>query len=738
MKIVQFLESTISGKITLQQQKDYLSKHEYPKPQEIADAVIFLRAQMSETPYMPNSIDICGTGGSGLKRINTSTISAFLVAASGVPIAKHGNNSSSGHFGSFDLLEALDIPIKLSNQELQMRYHNFNLAFLHAKNFHPVMRHFASVRREIKKPTYFNILGPLLSPVNASKQIIGTSNIDNARLLVEVAKKLGKQRIIAVTGSDGLDEVTLCGHTHIVELNAGKIEEYDISPPDFGVEPVDDFLEISANNSKENIKFAKDILRGNDKTRRSDLVLVNSALALYLAGEAKTLKSGYSKVLKILKSGEAYNILEKYRRPSVLTNIAINDKTRNFAKDQAYKIEIIHQPTLYEGGLIAEIKEKSPSEGILRKNVNYLDMAKQYTRAGASAISVLTETDNFGGSFYKFSRARQGTYLPLLCKDFILRNEHIDKAKALGADIILLIVAMLDRRQLHELYSHAKSKNLQILVEVHSENELIRALELQPKLIGVNSRNLNDFSINKDLFSELADKIPKNIIKVAESGIKNFQDIPVGYDGILVGSEIMKHPFLKLKIKELTGKPLLKLCGIRSIKQAELCEKLDVDMIGINFVPRSHRRVSQELAKEISSACDKTLVVGVFENQAIDEVNKIAKEVGLDAMQLSGSEKDLEKYDLPIIKTIKPNQTKPDQAFLTIIDSAIPGSGRKFDHADIAKYQPSLIAGGITSKIAKKLWQTKHPLGFDSASGIETNGEIDPLKIRDFAKTLFA
>ena len=737
MKVVEFLQKTISGHLGLEQQKAYLLNHPFPDATELAKAVVYLRGHMPEAPKLLGAIDICGTGGSGLNRINTSTISAFVVAAAGVPIAKHGNNAATGRFGSFDLLSALDVPINLSNQELQLRFREYNLAFLYARNFYPIMKHFAPVRAELNRPTFFNLLGPLLSPVDAKEQIIGTSSIDNARLIARACKHLGKDHVIVISGRDGLDEITLSGSTHVVELVDNAIKEYDITPDDFGVKPVADFSEISAANAQDSLRFADDILHNRDKTRRTDLVLVNSALALCLAGKVKNYKYGYQLAKQILAKGLAVQTLENYRRPSVLRLIAARDASRNFAIVKPSDGEIGHKPRRYSGGLIAEIKQASPSEGTLKKNLNYMDLAEIYTRSGASAISVLTEPKDFNGSFDKFSKARAGTHLPLLCKDFILRTEHIDKAKSVGADMILLIVAMLDDRQLVKLYRHASDRKLQVLVEVHSEEELTRALKLKPKIIGVNSRNLHDFSIDRQLFFEITAKIPKGIIKVAESGIKNIKDIPEDYQGALVGSEIMKHPFPKLKIKELTDKPIIKLCGIRSLEQARLCESLGVDMIGVNFVPRSRRKVSAELAREISLQCTSTIVVGIFENQAAPEVNRLAEQAKLSAIQLSGGEENLENYALPIIKTIRPGETKPTAAFLTIIDAEKAGSGKIFDHSSIGPREPSLIAGGITLEIAKKLQKASQPLGFDTASGIESDGEVNLSKIEAFAK-LFA
>lgn len=725
MKIVEFLAKTISGELTLSEQKKYLLENPFPPAGEIAEAVEYLYGQMPEVPELPEAIDICGTGGSGLERLNTSTISAFIVAGAGVKVAKHGNNAASGKFGSFDLLSALDIPVSLSPQELQLRFNEYNLAFLYAKSFHPVMRFFVNVRAELGRPCFFNILGPLLSPIGAERQLIGTPKIEYARLIAEVSKLLGKQRVIVAVGSDGLDEVTLSGPTHIVELTSGNTKEYDIKPEDFGVTPVKGFSEISA-NPEENPVLAEAIINGDDKSRLTDLVLVNSAMALYLAEISPDLKECYRLAKKALDSGLAKKTLENYRMPSVLAKIIKRDTKRDFTATSKQP----ESGKKYRGGLIAEIKRNSPSEGAINSQLDIAKQAKVYEQAGASAVSVLTEPKDFGGDFEDLKLIRKSVSLPILCKDFIIRKEHIDKAKSCGADMVLLIAAILDEEKLGELYDYAYSHGLQAIVEVHTKAELEKALKLKPEIIGVNSRNLHDFSIDMKLFEEFLSHIPKGVIKIAESGISSFKDVSHGYDGVLVGTVLMKHPFPKLKIKELLGKPLLKLCGIREVKDARLCEELGVDMIGINLVPRSGRKVSLEKAKAIVGAVKNTIPVGIFENQPPDEVNELAEGSGIKAIQLSGRENDLSAYDLPIIKTIRTGENRPPEAFLTLLDNEVSGSGKQISLTQIEKFEPSLIAGGVDTVIARKLLSAKKPLGIDTASGIETGGIVDQQKIR--------
>ncbi len=731
MRIIEFLKDTVDGKLSLEEQKKYLEDNPFGSSEEIAEAVTYLYGQMAQAPKLSSAIDICGTGGSGLPRINTSTISAFIVAGAGVKVAKHGNNAASGKFGSFDLIAALDIPVNLSVDELQLRFNEYNLAFLYARNFHPVMKFFAPVRAELKQPTFFNILGPLLSPAQADKQLIGTPKLEYARLIAEVAQRLGKERVIVAVGSDGLDEVTLTGPTSIIELKAGKINEYEINPHDFGLDPVG-LDQLSSNDPAENIKIAKNILDNKGDQSKTQLVLINSAMALYLAGRSEDLKACYKLAEQSLTSKSARSVMENYRTPSVLARIAARDKSRNFSIDS----DLPGGNLKYDGGLIAEIKKNSPSEGDINSKLNIVAQAKLYERAGASAISVLCEPEDFKGSFEDLKKIRQSVSLPLLCKDFFFRKEHIDKAKSCGADMILLIAACLDKNKLQELHDHAEKTGLQAIVEVHTEEDLQKALQINPKIVGVNCRNLHDFSIDMQTFEHLSSKIPEDILKIAESGITTYGDVPEDYDGILVGTVLMKHPFPNLKIKELLGKPILKLCGIRNEDDAKLCEELKVDLIGINFVPRSKRKVNIEKAQQIATWCKNTIVVGIFENQNAAEVNRTVVAAGLDAVQLSGGERNLDEYEYPIIKTIRPGQVKPEQAFLSIIDNDIAGSGHRIDLTKIKRFEPSLIAGGVDLEAAREILKLKSPLGIDTASGIEADGRVDPGKIKQFAELI--
>lgn len=693
MHITTFLKKSIAGDLTLEEQKKYLRTKTDVTPQELAATVKFLQKQMTRKVNFPGAIDICGTGGSGLPRINTSTISAFILANVGVKIAKHGNKAASGRFGSFDLLE------KLEEQKIIPKTPP-NLKFLYARDFHPVMGHFAKARTELGKPTFFNLLGPLLNPANTQKQIIGTAFKDKMQLIAKTCEILGKKHIIIVCGEDGLDEVTLTGKTFVTELINGKISNYTISPEDFGMKKAK-FSEIKGGSPAFNVKICKQILEGKCKTRHQDLVLINCIMAL-----------------KLIKPDFIPQISE-----SDIKNLRKSD--RNFLK------------ALRTGqtSIIAEIKKASPSKGLISKNFDPKGIAQNYEKIGASAISVLTDEKHFQGSFKNLKIAKQNTtHTPLLCKDFIVHKNQIFQARKHGADAILLIAALLSEAQITHFTKLAKTLGMDVLCEVHTLPELKKALKTPVKIIGINNRDLKTFKVDLNNTKKIAKHIPKHITIVSESGIfskKDIQSLPKNINAVLVGTSLMKNPSLTLTT------PKLKICGIRTTKDAKFCEDIGVDFIGLNFVPTSKRYITTNKAIEICKATTNIHKVGVFQNQSIKQINALAPH--LDFIQLSGEEplSFVKKCQKPVIKTIKLKTKKdiaqaekyfPHCAYI-LFDSTEPGSGESANHKLLKNFkQPFLLAGGINIKTLPQAL-AHSPLGVDMASGAETQTKNTPAHI---------
>ena len=210
-----------------------------------------------------------------------------------------------------------------------------------------------------------------------------------------------------------------------------------------------------------------------------------------------------------------------------------------------------------ELSVIAEVKRSSPSKGALATIADPASLAEQYESAGASVISVLTERRRFGGSLDDLDAARSRVNIPILRKDFMVDEYQFFEARAHGADVVLLIVAALSKSQLNDFHQLAEGLHMRALVEVHTNNELERALEIKPELIGVNSRNLKTLEVDPKAFAELLPEIPTELIRVAESGISNRSDVEFaqryGANAILVGEALVKAGDPNLAMRELLG-----------------------------------------------------------------------------------------------------------------------------------------------------------------------------------------
>jgi anthranilate phosphoribosyltransferase len=221
-------------------------------------------------------LDTCGTGGDGKHTFNISTTVAFIVAAAGVAVAKHGNRSVSSKCGSADVLESLGIKLDLTHDKLSACLRDVGLVFLFAQRHHPAMKHVASVRKALGATTIFNVLGPLTNPARASHQMLGVFNVRLVEQLAQVLKNLGSTRAIVVHSIDGLDEISLASTTRVGELTDGNVRTYDITPEEFGLKraSLDAF---KGGDKDENAQILLALLKGETGLRR-DIVLVNAAL----------------------------------------------------------------------------------------------------------------------------------------------------------------------------------------------------------------------------------------------------------------------------------------------------------------------------------------------------------------------------------------------------------------------------------------------------------------------------
>ena len=254
-------------------------------------------------------LDTCGTGGDDTNTFNISTTTALVVAAAGVRVAKHGNRAVSSRCGSADVLEGLGVNLGVTPEVVETCIRESGIGFLYAPLLHSAMRHVAPVRREMGIRTVFNVLGPLTNPAGASRQVLGVYRRDLTGKLARVLQRLGSERAFVVHGSDGLDEITITGPTHVAELRNGSVEEFDLHPEELGLRTAPPEA-IHGGNAEENARIVRSILEG-EKGPRRDVVLLNAGAALLVAGATRDLMWGIRMAQDAIDSGRALQKLEQ-------------------------------------------------------------------------------------------------------------------------------------------------------------------------------------------------------------------------------------------------------------------------------------------------------------------------------------------------------------------------------------------------------------------------------------------
>lgn len=266
-----------------------------------------LKVKVNDTA---NLLDIVGTGGDGAHTFNISTASMFVAAACGARVAKHGSRSVSSSSGSADLLEALNVNINLSPEQIARSIDNVGIGFMYAPNHHSAMKHARAVREELGVRTIFNILGPLTNPAYADNMMMGVFHPDLVGIQVRVLQKMGIRRALVVWGRDNLDEVSLGASTLVGELSDGKVREYDIHPEDFGLRMYAS-RNFQVENAQESKKIVLDALN-NKATPATDIIALNAGAALYAAGKATSIADGLAQAQAAIKSGAARTKLDQF------------------------------------------------------------------------------------------------------------------------------------------------------------------------------------------------------------------------------------------------------------------------------------------------------------------------------------------------------------------------------------------------------------------------------------------
>ena len=262
---------------------------------EITGAAMVMRELSAKVELdMDYLVDTCGTGGEGANLFNVSTASAFVVAAAGGRVAKHGNRGVSSTTGSADVLESAGIKLDLSPEEVVRCIREIGLGFMFAPTHHSAMRHAIGPRKELGLRTIFNILGPITNPAGVKRQVLGVFNGALCRPMAEVLKRLGSEHVMVVHARDGLDEISLATETQVAELKNGEIIEYTIKPEDFGVQSKS-LIGLTVSNAAASLVLIKDALitrRGQHSEKAADIISLNAGAAIYVSGVATTLADG--------------------------------------------------------------------------------------------------------------------------------------------------------------------------------------------------------------------------------------------------------------------------------------------------------------------------------------------------------------------------------------------------------------------------------------------------------------
>jgi anthranilate phosphoribosyltransferase len=280
------------------------------KTAEITGAAQAMRRRMNQINIKRRPlIDTCGTGGSGTGSFNISTAVAFVVASAEVAVAKHGNKAISSKSGSADVLSELGVNIAAPIDVMQSAIEDIGVGFLFAPNYHPAMKHAGAVRRELGLRTIFNVLGPLTNPAGAPRQLMGIFDKNLTQPIAEVLGQLGSERAWVVHGSDGVDELTVCGESYVSEWNGNEVVNHTIHPEDAGLK-LHPEGSMRGGTPQENASQMREIFSGEQDGALVDAIALNAGAAFVVAGIASDLREGVAKANQSIASGAPLNVLE--------------------------------------------------------------------------------------------------------------------------------------------------------------------------------------------------------------------------------------------------------------------------------------------------------------------------------------------------------------------------------------------------------------------------------------------
>jgi indole-3-glycerol phosphate synthase / phosphoribosylanthranilate isomerase len=426
--------------------------------------------------------------------------------------------------------------------------------------------------------------------------------------------------------------------------------------------------------------------------------------------------------------------------------------------------------------IIAEFKRRSPSKGRINQHAEPETVARMYESGGAAAISVLTEEDYFDGSLSDLREVRMATSLPVLRKDFIFDEYQVYESARAGADALLLIVAALDDETLSRLHTITEDElGMDALVEVHSKDELARAVKCGARLIGVNNRNLRTFEVSTEISVLLARAAPREATLVSESGLTP-EVIPqlraAGFGGFLIGESLMRAHDPTQALRDFIGKPdplpsrtvFTKICGITTLDDARAAVDAGADMLGFNFYRRSPRFIEPKAAREIIDAiqaADRPIKsIGVFVNESVKHIIRIATDTRLDGIQLHGDEDagfcsklkngSFKPFVIKAISSQAPFDFAKLERYLVdgfMVDAYDPklrgGTGRTADWTmarEAAKKLPRVfLAGGLSPENVGDAIAAVRPYAVDACSSLEISpGKKDHARLKQFVAAVRA
>ena len=311
------MDEIMSGQATPVQMSSYLTALSMKGEtiDEITASAAGMRAHCIKLLHDLDVLEIVGTGGDGANSFNISTTSSLVIAAGGVPVAKHGNRAASSKSGAADVLEALGVNITIPPEKSAELLKKINICFLFAQNYHIAMKYVAPIRKELGIRTVFNILGPLSNPAGANMELMGVFDQALVEPLAQVMAKLGVIRGMVVFGQDKLDEISMSAPTSVCEIRDGWFQSYEITPEQFGYTRCSK-EDLVGGTPAENAEITRAILKGEERGSKRQAVCLNAGAALYIAGKAESMETGVRKAEELIDSGAALKKLEEFIQAS--------------------------------------------------------------------------------------------------------------------------------------------------------------------------------------------------------------------------------------------------------------------------------------------------------------------------------------------------------------------------------------------------------------------------------------